>query len=208
MPRAGKSECISIVEHLFRRHGFSVLTPSEGASQAPDYLKKPGRLVSYNTWTATYAIRQIIEGCNFGDPRRYYDIVLLDRGLFDATAWFHFLQDEGQLSKADLEVLTTFLRVSEWSKRIHQVFFFTCNANTSLFRERKSKLTEKVGMVMEAGFLSRLKRAYGSALNCYGDHFNVARLKTDNRTSREVAFEIATKIMEGIQKEAVNQIMG
>ncbi len=91
-PKAGKSTCIDIVSHFFRRTGFHVLAPAEGASKrTPFYLKKDW--IAFNTWSACYALQHVLEGAHSGEP---YNIVMLDRGLFDALAWFEFLRMTGK----------------------------------------------------------------------------------------------------------------
>lgn len=51
-PKSGKSTCIDIVSHFFRRVGFNVLAPTEGASKrTPYYLRRD--LVAFNTWSAS-----------------------------------------------------------------------------------------------------------------------------------------------------------
>ena len=51
-PKSGKSTCIDTINHFFRRVGYKVLAPTEGASKrTPYYLKE--NLVSFNAWSAT-----------------------------------------------------------------------------------------------------------------------------------------------------------
>ena len=55
LPKSGKSTCIDIVSHFFRRLDFKVLAPSEGASRrTPYYLKDDW--FAYNTWSPSYAL--------------------------------------------------------------------------------------------------------------------------------------------------------
>jgi hypothetical protein len=54
-PKSGKSSCIDIVAHFFRRLNFSVLAPTEGASKrTPYYLKDD--LVTFNTCEHGYPL--------------------------------------------------------------------------------------------------------------------------------------------------------
>src|SRR5207248_87289 len=54
-PKSGKSTCIEAVGHFFRRSKFTVLHPTERASQrTPFYLK--GDLIAFNAWSACYAL--------------------------------------------------------------------------------------------------------------------------------------------------------
>ena len=89
-PKSGKSTCIDTVNHFFRRLGYKVLAPTEGASKrTPYYLKDD--LVAFNAWSATYALTHILEG-RFGSDQ--YHLVIMDRGLFDALAWFELLKQK------------------------------------------------------------------------------------------------------------------
>src|SRR5437588_4672820 len=65
-PKSGKSTCIDIVAHFFRRVGFKVLAPAEGASKrTPYYLKDD--LAAFNTWSADYALNHVLEGLYHSD---------------------------------------------------------------------------------------------------------------------------------------------
>src|SRR5262245_9593829 len=72
-PKSGKSTCIDIVHHFFRRVGFKVLAPTEGASKrTPYYLKDD--LVAFNAWSACYALTHVLEGLYQSDK---YDLAIL-----------------------------------------------------------------------------------------------------------------------------------
>ena len=93
-PKSGKSTCIEIVRHFFRRHRIKVLAPAEGASRrTPYYLKDD--LMAFNTWSASYALMHVLEGLHGSDR---YALAILDRGLFDALAWFELLAQQGKIS--------------------------------------------------------------------------------------------------------------
>ena len=73
-PKSGKSTCIDTVNHFFRRLGYKILAPTEGASKrTPYYLKDD--YVAFNAWSATYALTHILEG-RYGTDE--YHIVILD----------------------------------------------------------------------------------------------------------------------------------
>lgn len=198
MPRSGKSECIATVVHFLRRNGHPVLAPFEGASQAPEYLKND--LTLYNSWTASYAIRQIIEGSRMRAPSKY-DFVLLDRGLFDATAWFHYLEgEEGKSLKTKArKVLTEFICLELWRNLVKQVFLFVCTPKTSLQRELASKLTTKEGVVLSEKSLARLRQAYTEAGGCYNKSFDITVIKTDNVPSHAAAYSALCEIFSKIE---------
>lgn len=198
LPRSGKTGCIGIVEHLLRRNNFAVLTPAEGARNAPEHLKDD--LIAYNAWTATYAIQQILEGATRSSRSRYYNVVLLDRGLFDATAWFHFLEKRGNLDEQQRKTWAKFLRSPKWAAYLKQVFFFQCNTRTALSRELEEKLTTQKGLVLAEDFLSDLNEAYNVACECYGEEFEVNHIETDTPSRKAIAYMVAKTIFDGIEK--------
>ena len=104
-PKSGKSTCIDIVAHFFRRTGFNVLAPTEGASKrTPYYLKDD--LVAFNTWSACYALTHLLEGLYHSDR---HNVAILDRGLFDALVWFELLESEGSISSSERDQIHNFL---------------------------------------------------------------------------------------------------
>jgi hypothetical protein len=105
-----------ILEEFASPWVVDVLTPFEGAERAPEHLKDD--LVAYNAWTAMYAIQQILEGSvrSGKNLQQRYEVVLLDRGVFDATAWLHLFEAKGELEDEDhKDTFTDFLRLKKWS---------------------------------------------------------------------------------------------
>ena len=105
-PKSGKSSCIEIVRHFFHRVGFRVLAPTEGASRRTPFYLKTNR-PAFNTWSACYALTHILEGKYDIDDK--YQIALLDRGLFDALAWFELLRTDGMITGEEADTIQSFL---------------------------------------------------------------------------------------------------
>lgn len=155
-PKSGKRSCIEIVRHFFRRTEFKVLAPAEGASRrTPWYLKDD--LMAFNTWSASYALMHVLEGLHGSDQ---YDLAILDRGLFDALAWFELLAKRGDISAEDRDTVHGFLRLAKWRNAIDSVFLFRTDPDTSLEREHMDKLIEEPGQAMNVAFLTELNEAY------------------------------------------------
>ena len=104
-PQSGKSTCIDIVSHFFRRVDFNVLAPTEGASKRTPYYLRNG-LVAFNTWSASYALTHILEGLHHSDK---YHLAILDRGLFDALVWFQLLKSDGEISPETCKTIQNFI---------------------------------------------------------------------------------------------------
>ena len=166
-PKSGKSSCIDIVSHFFRRLTFQVLSPSEGASRRTPYdLRRD--LVAFNTWSASYALTHILE--SLYDPHKY-QLVILDRGLYDALAWFQLLLDRGEITEETCGQVHDFLRIEKWRSVIDAVFLFRVDSATSLERENRHTLIDEPGRAMNPEFLQDLNSAYGSVRKKYASAF-------------------------------------
>ena len=201
-PKSGKSACIDIVNHFFRRLDYKVLAPAEGASKrTPYYLKD--NLVAFNAWSATYALSHILEG-RYGSDQ--YHLVIMDRGLFDALAWFELLQSRGDVREQDCTTIQNFLLVDHWRKLIDMVFLFRTDPTTSLNRENRDKLIDEPGHAMNPAFLGDLNRAYGTIKDKYAAQFNqlydVDTGSDQKTTPQSTAYEVAKNIVHHIRMKA------
>lgn len=166
-PKSGKSTCIEIVRHFFRRLDYKVLAPAEGASRrTPYYLKDD--LFAFNTWSASYALMHVLEGLHGSDQ---YDLAILDRGLFDALVWFELLASRGEISGEVRDHVQSFLQIEYWRSAIDAVLLFTTNAETAMARENSNKLISESGKAMNPAFLDELNDAYGQVQSRYAGEF-------------------------------------
>ena len=201
-PKSGKSTSIEIVNHFFRRVDFKVLAPAEGASKRTPYFLKQD-LVAFNAWSASYALNQILEGRYGSDA---YELVILDRGLFDACTWFEFLRIRGRVSDQECSAIQEFLLLERWREIVDIVFLFEADPDTALKRENADKLIAEFGTTMNPTFLEQLNRAYQTTREKYADQFNRFHVintgASMNSTPKSTALEIANHIIAQFQLQA------
>ncbi|MCH9052509.1 MAG: hypothetical protein IIA72_15780 [Proteobacteria bacterium] len=155
-PKAGKTTNIDIIEHLFKRIGFKIWAPTEGASKrTPYHLKRD--LVAFNCWSLNYAISEILVAYNNVDP---HDLVILDRGPFDSLAWMGLLRDRGELKDDEYKVIKNFALHNKWLSCISRIYLFTCRPDVSLERENEVKLISRPGTAMNTNMLTELLQQY------------------------------------------------
>jgi len=160
-PKSGKSTNIDILCHFFKRMGFKIWAPTEGASKRTPYSLKRD-LVAFNTWSLNYAISELLVA--YHNIERH-DLIVLDRGPFDSLAWMTVLHGRGELGLDELNTIKAFALHPKWSKLISRVYLFKCEADTSLRRELESKLTHGQGTAMNESMLNDLLDKYNSLLN-------------------------------------------
>ena len=200
-PKSGKSTCIDIVSHFFRRVGFKVLAPTEGASRrTPAFLRDD--LVAFNTWSASYALTHILEALHHSDQ---YHLAILDRGIFDALAWFQVLETRGEINSSDMHKVHDFLLIEHWRSQVDAVFLFTADPATSLERENYGKLIDAPGRAMNPSFIASLNEAYQTTRENFQNRFGFFGIDTSaksNSTSQSTAIDVAENILDLFQAEA------
>ena len=199
-PKSGKSTCIDSVSHFFRRLGFRVLAPTEGASRrTPRYLRD--NLFRFNIWSASYALTHILEGLS--SPEKYH-IAILDRGLFDALVWIQLLADRKQIALDDLKKVHEFLLIDEWLRVVDSVYLFRTDPQTSLNRENEDKLVDDLGSAMNPDTLEQLNSAYAKVRDVHGNRFKdlyeIDTRKGQNTTPKSTAYEVARSMVDQMKK--------
>ena len=199
-PKSGKSTCIDTVNHFFRRLGYNVLAPTEGASKRTPYFLKED-LVSFNAWSATYALTHILEG-RFGSDE--YHLVIMDRGLFDALAWFELLKQKEDVTSDECFAIQQFLIIDHWRELVDMIFLFQTDPATSLERENHNKLIQEPGRTMNQEFLLDLNAAYETTKGQYADKFSqfhaIDTSKASSTTQQLAAFTVAEAIVEQLSQ--------
>ena len=172
-----------------------ILAPTEGASKrTPYYLKDDW--VSFNAWSATYALTHILEG-RFGTDK--YHLVIMDRGLFDALAWFELLNQDQKITPSDCSAIQKFLLIGHWRELVDMIFLFQTDPETSLQRENSYKLLDEPGTAMNPKVLEKLNGAYDEIQRNFADKFSsVYTIDTgkDSLSNQQgTAFEVAKAIL-------------
>jgi thymidylate kinase len=156
-PKAGKTTNIEIVAHFFKRIGFKVWTPTEGASRrTPGQLRRD--LVAFNVWALSYAVGEILTAYHNVDRQH---LIILDRGPFDALAWLRVQKDKRNLSADEYRRIEEFALHPKWMRLIDRIFLFTCLSKISLEREHAYKLIKGEGIAMNSGMLTAVREKYG-----------------------------------------------
>lgn len=187
MPKAGKSTSIEGVRHFFT-HGYKterwknagewidlhyrVHTPAEGVS-----LRTPARLkrnaIDFNTWAGAYALQELLQAAHDG----YNDLVVLDRGPWDASCWLEYWRDTAHGS-AELDEVSAFFRRSSWMTRSDVHVVLVVEPGEATDREKEDRLIQHGGA---SSNLSLMKQMF----DIYNRRFK--ELQTTKRTAAECA---------------------
>ena len=159
--------------------------------------------MAFNTWSASYALMHVLEGLYGSDK---YDLAILDRGLFDALAWFELLQIRNDITEETRDKIHQFLCVENWRTVIDMVLLFTADQKTSLDREAKDKLISEEGRAMNPTTIEQLNRAYDAVKERYANQFSgFTPIDTSERhqtTPQSTARQVAGVILDVFQSRA------
>lgn len=137
-PSAGKTTAIDILDRFFRRQGFKVWKPTEGAEIVRNVSRKD---FLYNVRTGLYALETLIDYLS----SREFDLVIFDRAVYDAFCWMLYWQRKGNITPQEREILQKFFLHPRWAESVDLCLFVICGAEEALRRELQWALTEKLG---------------------------------------------------------------
>jgi predicted NUDIX family phosphoesterase len=190
LPKAGKTRMISILELFLKRNGFRVDVFIERASIAP--IRTKGHL-NFNTWVSCASLQGMLEALSKPD----LDVFILDRGVFDALVWTHWLAQTGKITSEEAEACDSFFAMGRWTELVDLVLIMTCDPKTSIEREYSNQLTTKRGTIMSEDTLRQISQSITATENAFGSRFKaIEHINTTGMQSRETAVKIATKTLD------------
>lgn len=138
MPSCGKTTLVKKLETYFRHHGLSVFTPQESA----EAIRHVPRITpEYNMRTALYTI-QIIMDMSWNHT---YDLILLDRGIFDCVCWADYCYDKHMITEKQKNTLKQYYLLPMFTDKIDCAVVMICEPEVALEREKNIELVAPHG---------------------------------------------------------------
>ena len=150
-PKSGKTTCINSLELFLKRNGFRVEVVQERASVCPVADKKSPM---FNIWTACTSITGMIS--QLEQKVITCDVIILDRGVFDAFCWFEWLSTKKALSNSQKNIIDDFLSIDLIVNRVDIVFAEVTEQTLEIL---KNMLMERIGYISPSNeFYTRLTK--------------------------------------------------
>lgn len=194
-PKAGKTSSITALNIFLKRNGFKTTVLTERASICPISDKQSP---IFNVWTCTATINEINEKMDEAKSKYedHIDVILCDRGIFDALCWFRWLKSRNKMGEDEYNILTQFAMLNRWQKNIDLVYIFLATPEESIRREYANLLTNKRGSIMKEDILAQYKNAVEETLNEYESAFRATCVKdTTGREQNDVSYEVTEKTL-------------
>ncbi len=194
-PSAGKTTTITELDKFFRRMGFRVLRPQEGA-EVIRHIERTTPI--YNVRTATYALNLLIDLAH----GHQYDIVLFDRCLFDAYHWMMYWQEKGKLTPEQAKTYQSFFLAPLWTDFLDGAYFLICEPEEAMKRELKIALSKKLGETTNPEtiriLVERYRRAFGNLKNRFPQLTLLETTRLDEKTMVE---HVACEMLDTMERK-------
>ena len=202
-PKSGKTGCINALDLFLRRNDFRTRICTERASVCPVKNKFDP---FFNIWTVSSTIAEISE--ILSNYPKDFDVIILDRGIFDALCWFTWLLDQGCLNESDYENLSKYLTMTKWRQAIDLIYIFKARPETSLTREYANLLTRKVGSIMRKEVLISYNSAVLKTKERFGKMFrNISEFDTSDMGLNKVSYNVTKDILH-ITNNITSEVIG
>ena len=192
-PKSGKTTSIEAVRHFFVRHGFRVHVLRERASFCPIPMK--GHLF-FNTWCAASMLAELL-----ANVETETDIIIVDRGLFDALVWLALQEKRSELTANEARTIESFLLLERWRDLVDLAVVMNVSAEEAIRRENSQRITQTDGSIMNPEVLTAVTDCVDSAVKKYRTRF---RALIDHATTgqevRESLVDLANRILSELQE--------
>lgn len=190
-PKAGKTSCINSLEIFLKRNGFRVEIIHERASVCPVSNKLSPM---FNIWTACMSITGMLGALE--KRCATCDVLILDRGIFDAFCWFNWLKSKNIIDEEQKREIEAFLSMDCFTKVIDIIFSFQVTPEKSIEREYASLLTDKPGSIMNECVLKEYLEAINQTIANKKAYFhNIIEIDTTDQNQDMVGQIVTTKTL-------------
>jgi hypothetical protein len=198
MPNAGKSELMGNIRHLFYVEKAEVYAAVEGAFNLKILLAERTNLVRYNLRTFTYSLHHLL-----AHDLCLFDLVILERSLFDAYCWFTLLKRRGRIGDAAYKTITDFILLDEFRSRLDLVIDLLVDPDEAERREITARHVSSRSVGTNYATLEELRAVHRDSIRELHGLFRIIQIDTTQRTREEVYRRVVDEILTLIEAESL-----
>ncbi len=152
LPRVGKSGFADALIDLIHRSGCKAVIYQQDQYNCPIL---DNWSIDFTSWGITTFVKQFYEFRNSGQQ-----IIIADRGLFDATVWLRLKYEKGICDRQTYQTLRNLAMTSPWWTHQTLVIVFDAPISTALKRAKERRLYNGESFVTNKHVLPLLRKAY------------------------------------------------
>lgn len=205
VPKAGKTTTLNQVRTFLKRCGMRIDVVAERASVCPIRDKKN---FNFNVWTACTTLSRILESTQIPPRPDDPDVLILDRGLFDAVNWLAVMERIARIRPSERAVIERFLLMNDWQQRVTGVIVMTASPRTSMAREQGCLPVDGAsGSIMNEDVLQQTLETTRETIDRLSPPFRVVTIDTTEAEPRETAERVAHTVLELIEEQLDEKIL-
>jgi thymidylate kinase len=189
-PDSGKSSAIKSLYIFLRRHGFRVKKPLEGAEEISDDI--PRSTPEFNLATGIYATDFLIRLHH----AHTHDVVILDRGIFDAYSQMSSWHKKGKLSTEERDAYQAFFLSKLWTPRVTACFVMVCDPKVAIERTMQESRTTVLGGSTTPESIMAMRDSCIETYEALKDKYPLHLIDTSALTVAGVADMMNTLVLE------------
>ncbi len=195
-PDSGKSSAIKSAYTKFRRHGFHIKKPLEGAEEISDDI--PRSSPEFNVATGVYVVNHLMHLHHL----HKHDIVIFDRGIFDAYGQMLRWNKKGKLSDEHMRMYQDFFTSEFFAPRMTLGIAMTCSTDAAMERDARSARTKLLGESTNPDAINSMRDATIETYEKLKGRFPLVLIDTSNMSLGEVADTVHALLLEKFLEKA------
>jgi predicted ATPase len=208
VPGAGKTSTLHALQTFLQRCGFRVETVPDRTSLCPIRDKAHS---DFDVWAACATLAQILERAHQPPRPDDPDILILDRGLFDALCWLRLMERLERIRPAERQAIESFLRMAGWRRRISAVFVMLASPGDARQRENELLPAEhREGSIMNEPVLARMLQATRDTARSLKQEFRIFEIDTSTGRKdgpKRVAEMVAQLALTVIEEHRLEEVL-
>lgn len=192
-PNSGKTTLVNFLQSTLSNLGYSVETKQEDAEIVPKAI--PKKTWARNIWITLGQLQSLIE-----TKYSTADVILLDRGYYDALFWASFLEIQEICSQKDCLSLINLLETLEHQFNFKPDHLFIIDVSTEVSLKRRYAMQSGDSVVLSTdSFIDLYKEHLKDFCKKVPDGTTLFQLDTSNLTFSEMHKVILDRILNIIK---------
>lgn len=195
MPKVGKSMFADAITDLFRTAGCRVAESPDAKVEFP--VRDRWRF-DFSAWAVVAFVKRFLELKESG-----HQVIVADRGLFDAMAWLRLKAELGRCDQGTLSHLRALAYSRPWWHQHFLVLLFLSSAEDVLARASERRLYEGASPVTTRANIEPLRRALqAEAALCNREGRLVKEFDVSGISAAEVLRAGAEEVVSSLEQHA------
>lgn len=205
-PRTGKTTIINNLFDYFKKGGFNIKLIEEFTTSKHYKEELKNKWKKLDTGERNLLILEEIYKTLTDAIKENYDIILIDRGLYDRQIWNLLRYQTGDIPED--KYFKTRDKYLEISKTIIDYLIITyTDSLTSLRRDYINSLSLEQRNFLNLDNIENYNQSLSKLQNTFTENNNMSIIDTTNISPRDASIEITSKIMPVIRKKYIDSFI-